>query len=74
MKTEGCYDANFVVNGGTTSDKVGIMITLGAQWLLHGHWGNRDTPSVCEETLNYMGKILVRYQITTKHNQARTMC
>ena len=52
MKTEGCYDANFVVNGGTTSDKVGIMITLGAQWLLHGHWGNRDTPSVCEETLN----------------------
>ena len=32
LKTGSCHDANFVVTGGTSDDKVGIMTTLGFQW------------------------------------------
>ena len=32
LKTKGHHDANFVLTGGTSDDKVGTLKTLGFQW------------------------------------------
>ena len=35
LKPESCHDAYFVVTGGTSDDKVGIITTLGFQCVWH---------------------------------------